>query len=99
MKTGSRLTRSLSRGRVVVSKPCVREGSNAHRMATTETRRMVLAAAVACEDKKAEDTRMLELDTSDLSTARQLRTRRTTGDRKCDAVCSASDHTQQKKSP
>jgi ribosome-associated protein len=34
-------------------------------MATTETRRMVLAAAAACEDKKAEDTRILELDPSD----------------------------------
>jgi ribosome-associated protein len=34
-------------------------------MATTETRRMVLAAAEACEDKKAEDTRILELDTMD----------------------------------
>jgi ribosome-associated protein len=34
-------------------------------MATTETRRMVLAAAEACEDKKAEDTRVLELDTLD----------------------------------
>jgi ribosome-associated protein len=34
-------------------------------MATTETRRMVLAAAQACEDKKAEDTRILELDTLD----------------------------------
>jgi ribosome-associated protein len=34
-------------------------------MATTETRRMVLAAAAACEDKKAEDTRILELDPLD----------------------------------
>jgi ribosome-associated protein len=34
-------------------------------MATTETRRMVLAAAAACEDKKAEDTRILELDEQD----------------------------------
>ena len=34
-------------------------------MATTETRRMVLAAAEACEDKKAEDTRILELDALD----------------------------------
>jgi ribosome-associated protein len=34
-------------------------------MATTETRRMVLAAAEACEDKKAEDTRILELDEQD----------------------------------
>ncbi len=35
------------------------------RMATTETRRLVLAAAEACEDKKAEDTRILELDAVD----------------------------------
>jgi len=34
-------------------------------MATKETRRMVLAAAQACEDKKAEDTRILELDILD----------------------------------
>jgi ribosome-associated protein len=34
-------------------------------MATTETRRMVLAAAEACEDKKAEDTHILELDPMD----------------------------------
>lgn len=35
------------------------------RMALTETRRMVLAAAAACEDKKGEDTRVLQLDPSD----------------------------------
>ena len=34
-------------------------------MATTETRRMVLAAAEACESKKAEDTRILELEAAD----------------------------------
>jgi ribosome-associated protein len=34
-------------------------------MVTKETRRMVLAAAEACEDKKAEDTRILELDAAD----------------------------------
>jgi ribosome-associated protein len=34
-------------------------------MASIETRRMVLAASAACEDKKAEDTRILELDPSD----------------------------------
>src|ERR1700677_1769396 len=34
-------------------------------MATIETRRMILAAAAACEDKKAEDTRILELDPMD----------------------------------
>ena len=34
-------------------------------MATTETRRLVLAAAQACEDKNAEDTRILELDAAD----------------------------------
>ena len=31
-------------------------------MASTETRKMVLAAAAACEEKKAENTRVLELD-------------------------------------
>src|SRR5580698_328178 len=36
-----------------------------HRMASTETRKMVLAAAAACEDKKAENTRVLELDPAD----------------------------------
>jgi ribosome-associated protein len=34
-------------------------------MASLETRRMVFAAAAACEDKKAEDTRILELDPMD----------------------------------
>jgi ribosome-associated protein len=34
-------------------------------MPSTETRRMVLAATAACEDKKAEDTRVLELDPAD----------------------------------
>lgn len=34
-------------------------------MASTEIRSMVLAAAAACEDKKGEDTRVLELDPAD----------------------------------
>ena len=34
-------------------------------MPSTETRKMVLAAAAACEDKKAENTRVLELDPAD----------------------------------
>src|SRR5271170_5214003 len=34
-------------------------------MASAETRKMVLAAAAASADKKAEDTRILELDASD----------------------------------
>jgi ribosome-associated protein len=34
-------------------------------MASKETRRMVLAASAACEDKKAEETRILELDPTD----------------------------------
>lgn len=34
-------------------------------MASTETRKMVLAAAAACDEKKAEDTRVLELDPAD----------------------------------
>jgi ribosome-associated protein len=34
-------------------------------MASTETRSMVLAAATVCEDKKGEDTKILELDPMD----------------------------------
>jgi ribosome-associated protein len=34
-------------------------------MATTETRKMVLAAVAVCDEKKAENTRVLELDPSD----------------------------------
>src|SRR5271168_5385928 len=34
-------------------------------MASTETRTMVLAAAAVCEEKKGEDTRVLELDPAD----------------------------------
>src|SRR5581483_2277583 len=34
-------------------------------MASTETRRMVLAAAAACDSKKGEDTRILQLDPAD----------------------------------
>jgi ribosome-associated protein len=34
-------------------------------MASIETRKMVLAAAAACDEKKAEDTRVLELDPTD----------------------------------
>jgi ribosome-associated protein len=34
-------------------------------MASTETRTMVLAAAAVCDDKKGEDTRILELDPAD----------------------------------
>ena len=34
-------------------------------MASTETRKMVLVAVEACEDKKAENTRVLELDPAD----------------------------------
>jgi ribosome-associated protein len=39
--------------------------STCYRMASTETRQMVLAAASACEEKKAENTRILELDPAD----------------------------------
>jgi ribosome-associated protein len=34
-------------------------------MVSTETRKMVMAAVAACEDKKAEDTKILELDPAD----------------------------------
>jgi len=39
--------------------------SRPHLMATAETRKMVLAAAAAGEEKKAEETRILELDPSE----------------------------------
>lgn len=44
-----------------------RRGSRAlnSRMALTETRKMVLAAVAACEDKKGEETRVLQLDPAD----------------------------------
>jgi len=34
-------------------------------MASTQTRKMVLAAIAACDDKKGEDTRVLQLDPAD----------------------------------
>jgi ribosome-associated protein len=34
-------------------------------MASTETRKMVIAALAACDEKKGEDTRVLELDPAD----------------------------------
>src|ERR1700723_2508253 len=34
-------------------------------MASTETRKMVLAAVAACDEKKGEDTRILQLDPAD----------------------------------
>ena len=34
-------------------------------MASTQTRKMVLAAIAACDDKKGEDTRVLQLDSAD----------------------------------
>lgn len=34
-------------------------------MASTETRKMVLAAVAACDEKKGEDTRVLQLDPAD----------------------------------
>lgn len=43
----------------------VTQESGPQRMPSIETRRMVLAAAAAAEDKKAEDTRILELDPMD----------------------------------
>jgi ribosome-associated protein len=41
------------------------EGRSHDRMTKTEIRRMVAAAAAACEDKKAEQIRILELDPAD----------------------------------
>ena len=43
----------------------MKAGSTYSTMATPETRRQLLAAVAACEDKKGEDTRILELDPAD----------------------------------
>ena len=40
-------------------------GRFTHTMATPETRRQLLVAVAACDDKKGEDTRILELDPAD----------------------------------
>jgi ribosome-associated protein len=43
----------------------INEGALIGSMASTETRKMVLAAVEACDDKKGEDTRVLQLDPAD----------------------------------
>jgi len=55
-------------------------------MATPETRRQLLAAVQACEDKKGEDTRILELDPADSGLADFFLITSATNDRQVVAI-------------
>jgi ribosome-associated protein len=55
-------------------------------MATPETRRQLLAAVAACEDKKGEDTRILELDPADSGLADFFLITSATNDRQVVAI-------------
>jgi ribosome-associated protein len=55
-------------------------------MATPETRRQLLAAVAACEDKKGEDTRILELDAADSGLADFFLITSATNDRQVVAI-------------
>ncbi len=61
-------------------------------MASTETRRMVLAAAAACEDKKGEDTRVLELDPMDSGFTDFFLITSGTNDRQTAAIADEIEH-------
>ena len=55
-------------------------------MASTEIRRMVLAAAAACDEKKGEDTRILQLDPADSAFTDFFLITSTANDRQSQAV-------------
>jgi len=55
-------------------------------MATPETRRQILAAVAACDDKKGEDTRILELDPADSGLADFFLITSATNDRQVVAI-------------
>jgi len=55
-------------------------------MATPETRRQLLAAVAACDDKKGEDTRILELDPADSGLADFFLITSATNDRQVVAI-------------
>ena len=58
-------------------------------MATPETRRLLLAAVAACDDKKGEDTRILELDSADSGLADFFLITSATNDRQAVAIADA----------
>ncbi|HEX3661466.1 MAG TPA: ribosome silencing factor [Acidobacteriaceae bacterium] len=55
-------------------------------MASKETRKMVLAAAAACDEKKGEETRILELDPADSAFTDYFLITSTANDRQSQAV-------------
>ncbi|HEX4067249.1 MAG TPA: ribosome silencing factor [Acidobacteriaceae bacterium] len=61
-------------------------------MASTETRRMVLAAVAACEEKKGEDTRILQLDPSDSAFTDFFLITSSANDRQSQAIADEIDH-------
>ncbi|HEY1807940.1 MAG TPA: ribosome silencing factor [Acidobacteriaceae bacterium] len=60
-------------------------------MASTETRKMVLAAAAACDDKKGEDTRILQLDPADSAFTDYFLITSTANDRQSQAIADEID--------
>ncbi len=61
-------------------------GRLTYKMATPETRRQLLAAVAACDDKKGEDTRILELDPADSGLADFFLITSATNDRQVVAI-------------
>ena len=61
-------------------------------MASTEIRKMVLAAAAACDDKKGEDTRILQLDPSDSAFTDFFLITSSANDRQSQAIADEIDH-------
>jgi len=61
-------------------------------MASTETRKMVLAAAAACEDKKGEETRILQLDPADSAFTDFFLITSTANDRQSQAIADEIEH-------
>jgi ribosome-associated protein len=61
-------------------------------MASPETRRQLLAAVQACEDKKGEDTRILELDPADSGLADFFLITSATNDRQVVAIADEIEH-------
>jgi ribosome-associated protein len=61
-------------------------------MASTETRRMVLAAAAACEEKKGDDTRILQLDPSDSAFTDFFLITSSANDRQSQAIADEIEH-------
>jgi ribosome-associated protein len=72
----------------------MRVGDFLYRMTSTktQTRILVQAAAKACEDKKGEDTRILELDPIDAGLSDFFLVTSATNDRQCVAIADEIEH-------